>query len=66
MDIDEQECNECGASDWSELFSKDYPERRRERDRTVQTIYACTECGSEGKHFEHNDGGPDTMSGAFR
>lgn len=66
MTIDDQECNECGASDWNKIFDKDYPERRRERDRTVQTVYACESCGAEGRHFEHQDGGPDTYSGAFR
>jgi len=66
MTIEDQECNECGASDWTYVLDKDYPERRRERDRTVQTVYSCNECGAEGKHFEHQDGGPDTYSGAFR
>lgn len=60
------ECNECGASDWSKMQENDYPERRRERDRTVEKIYRCTQCGNEGKRFVHNNGGPDILSGAMR
>ncbi len=62
----EQSCNECGAEEWEYLFDKDYPEHRPERDRTVQTVYKCDNCGAEGKHFEHKNGGPDTYTGAFR
>jgi len=66
MELDNQDCNECGASNWNKALEKDYPERRNERDRTVKTVYSCQECGAEGKHFEHKDGGADTLSGAFR
>lgn len=62
----ERECNNCGSSEWHQILTKDYPERRRERDRTVQTVYACESCESEGRHFVHNNGGPDTFSGALR
>lgn len=62
----ERDCNNCGDSDWKRVLENDYPERRRERDRTVETIYECGGCGSEGKHFVHNDGGTDTFSGALR
>ena len=66
MAIEDRECNECGASDWSKVLDTNYPKRRNERNRTVKNVYACQECGAEGKHFEHNGGGPDTYSGAFR
>jgi len=66
MDIDEQTCGDCGASEWKQVVQTDYPERRQERDRTVRTVYECADCGAEGTHFEHRDGGPDTFSGAFR
>lgn len=63
MDV---ECNECGGTDWSEVLTTDYPERRRERDRTEKQVYECESCGAEGRRFVHNAGGPDTFSGAFR
>lgn len=66
MGIEEKTCTECSASDWTKMLEDDYPEHRSERDRTVKTVYRCNECGAEGKHFEHNDGGVDTMSGALR
>lgn len=66
MELDNQDCNQCGASNWNKALEKDYPERRRERDRTIQRVYICQECGAEGKHFVHQDGGGDTLSGAFR
>ncbi len=65
MEID-RECNECGASNWSNVLETDYPERRNERNRTVKTVYNCNNCGAQGRHFEHKSGGPDTYSGAFR
>lgn len=58
-------CNDCGDSDWTELLDTSYPERRRDRDQTVKTVYECKSCGAQGRHFEHHDG-PDTFSGAFR
>lgn len=66
MLIEDQQCNECGASSWTELVQTDYPERRRERDRTVKTVYRCDECGAEGKHFDHQNTGTVQLSGAFR
>lgn len=66
MSVDNRECNECGATDWKQVIQTDYPERRQERDRTVQTVYECCDCGSEGKHFVHNDGTADIFSGAMR
>jgi hypothetical protein len=66
MTIEDQECNECGASDWDFLFDKGYPERRRERDQTVQSVYKCEECGAEGKHFDRQDSGTEQLTGAFR
>lgn len=61
----EKSCTNCGSSDWNELFNKDYPEHRSDRDRTIQTVYECDECGAQGKRFEHNGGGPDIFSGAM-
>jgi hypothetical protein len=66
MSSSDTNCGECGASDWRKLFSEEYPERRRERDRTVRTVYRCCECGAEGKYFEHQDGGADVYSGAMK
>jgi len=66
MELDNQNCNECGASNWKYILDKDYPERRRERDRTVQTVYQCKECGAEAKHFEHQDSGTEQFSRAMR
>lgn len=60
------DCNSCGDSDWSKVVETDYPERRRDRDRTIKTVYECQSCGAEGRHFEHQDGGTDTYSGAMR
>lgn len=65
-DPTEVACGNCGATDWSKVLSTDYPERRRERDRTVKTVYTCQECGAEGKHFEHQDDGTEQLSGAMR
>ena len=62
----DRECNNCHTSSWSKVFTDDYPERRRERDRTVKEVYVCTDCGKEGRYFTHNEGGADTVSGAFR
>jgi len=62
----DRDCNDCGSGEWNRLFDTDYPDRRRERDRTVKTVYECESCGSEGSHFAHNDGGSDTFSGALR
>lgn len=66
MTIDNQECNQCGESDWKEVLTKDYPERRQERDRTVKTVYVCDECGAEGRHFDHQDSGTEQLTGALR
>lgn len=66
MELDNQNCSDCGASEWNYVFDKDYPERRAERDRTIKTVYACKECGAEGKHFEHQDSGTEQLSGALR
>lgn len=62
----ERECNNCGGSDWSRILEDDYPQRRRERDRTVKTVYVCDSCGAEGRHFEHQNGGTEQYSGALR
>jgi len=59
-------CNECGSSNWNEVLSDSYPERRRDRDQTVKTVYTCRECGAEGRHFEHQDEGTEQLSGAMR
>lgn len=64
--VDDRQCTECGATDWNDVWEDSYPERRNERDRTVKTVYVCQDCGSEGRHFEHNAGGPDTYSGSLR
>jgi len=66
MSTDDRQCGECGSSEWTEILQTDYPERRRERDRTVKTVYQCDECGAEGKHFNHQDGGTEQFSGAMR
>ena len=66
MSVDDQTCGECGASDWNEVLSTDYPERRRERDRTVKTVYQCEECGAEGNHFNHQNEGTEQFTGAMR
>lgn len=67
MEVDNQNCTECGGSNWEKVFDTAYPERRKERKRTVKTVYVCGECDAEGKYFEHNNAdGTDTMSGAFR
>lgn len=66
MEIDSIDCNECGTSDWSQVLVDTYPERRQDRDRTVKTVYRCQSCDAEGRHFQHNAGGPDTITGAFR
>lgn len=66
MAIENRQCNECGSNEWNNVMDKDYPERRRERDRTIQTVYICENCGAEGRHFEHQSGGSDIYSGAFR
>jgi DNA-directed RNA polymerase subunit RPC12/RpoP len=63
MDIN---CTECGSSDWSKVLSDDYPEHRRERERTVKTVYTCNDCGAEGRHFEHQHEGTEQYSGAIR
>lgn len=65
MELDSTTCSECDATDWNKILENDYPERRKERERTVESIYQCKECGAEGKHFEHNSGS-DTLSGAMR
>lgn len=62
----ERDCNNCGNSAWKQLLKKEYPERRRERERTVQTVYECEVCGTEGKHFEHKGGTKPIFSGALR
>lgn len=59
-------CNKCGASNWTKLFEKDYPERRRDRDRTIQTVYECESCGAFGKHFNHQDQGTEQYTAAMR
>jgi len=66
MEIANRTCTECGASNWNYAFDKSYPDRRRDRDQTVQTIYQCKECGAEGKHFEHNHQGTEMLTGALR
>lgn len=63
MDTD---CSSCGCSDWKKLAEDDYPERRRERDRTVKTVYICTQCGAEGKHFDDGESGYERFTGAMR
>ncbi len=64
--VEDRECATCGSTDWEEIWENSYPERRKERHRTVKTVYVCQNCGSEGRHFEHRAGGPDTYSGALR
>ena len=59
-------CNECGATNWNDIHESGYPDRRRDRDQTIMTIYKCNECGAEGKHFEHNHQGTEQLSGALR
>lgn len=59
-------CSECGSTSWRQLLEKDYPERRQERDRTIERVYLCAECDAQGKHFIHQDGGLPTFSGAMR
>lgn len=66
MVVDDRECNNCGASNWTKVLETDYPERRRDRDRTVKTLYACDECNEEGKHFEHQHMGTEKYTGALR
>jgi hypothetical protein len=61
----ERECG-CGSTEWTLKADVDYPERLQERDRTVKEIYVCNECGTEGRRFVHQNGGPDIYSGAFR
>lgn len=61
-----RECNECGASDWKQVVSTSYPERRRDRDQTIKTVYECQSCGSEGRHFDQQDSGTEQYSGAMR
>lgn len=65
MEID-TDCNECGSSDWNKLLEDDYPERRRERDRTVKEVYQCNNCGAEGKRFDRQQSGTVQRSGAMR
>jgi len=63
----ERNCGDCGATDWAKMLESEYPEHRQERDRTVETVYKCRECGAQGKHFEYNNGdGSDNYSGALR
>lgn len=59
-------CNNCGSGEWTKLVSNDYPERRRERDRTVRTTYRCDECGAEGRHFDRQQTGTEQFAGAMR
>jgi hypothetical protein len=59
-------CNNCGASDWDKLFDIGYPEKRRDRDQTVKTVYRCEECGSEGRHFDRQSTGTEQLTGAMR
>lgn len=65
MEVD-RKCNECGATEWTEIVQTDYPERRQERDRTVKTVYVCTECSAEGKHFDRKETGTEQYTGALR
>jgi hypothetical protein len=65
MELD-RNCNECGADSWTKLVEDDYPERRRERDRTVKRVYHCQECGAEGRHFDRQESGTEQYSGALR
>lgn len=60
------ECTECGGEEWTLLNEKDYPERRRERDRTVEQVYRCNECGAQGKRFDQKNDGTVQLSGAMR
>lgn len=64
--VDDRNCSNCGGGDWEEIWENTYPDSRNERDRTVKTVYVCNTCGSEGRHFVHRAGGPDTYSGALR
>lgn len=68
MSIEEQVCSECGESDWKELegMEKSYPERRRERDRTVRRLFRCRSCGAQARRFEDGQSSEIQYSGAMR
>lgn len=66
MSVDDKNCRECGASNWSKVAEMDYPERRRERNRTVKEVYSCEECGTEGRRFNQQKNGTIQFSGALR
>jgi uncharacterized Zn finger protein len=66
MDI-ERTCNDCGSSEWREIvpLKTSYPERRKERERTVRRILECENCGAEGRRFEDGHSGHIQYSGAM-
>jgi len=66
MSVDERTCNECGASNWTKVVDDAYPDRRRDRDKTVKTVYACDSCDSEARHFDQRNDGTEIFSGAMR
>jgi hypothetical protein len=66
MSIDSRQCSECGSTDWRFLFENSYPDRRRERDRTVMSLYVCNNCGAEGKHFDQQNDGTEQFTKALR
>jgi len=66
MSVDDRTCVECGSANWTKLLEEDYPQKRRERDRTIKHVYKCAECGAEGRHFERQDSGTNQFAGALR
>jgi hypothetical protein len=62
----DRDCNECGSSEWTEIVETSYPERRKERAQTVKTVYACDQCGAEGRHFDQRNDGTTQYAGAMR
>lgn len=68
MDID-SDCNDCGASNWSEVdgLQKLYPvTRERDRDKTERRVLVCENCGSEARRFEDGYTGYVRFTGALR
>jgi len=35
----ERSCNSCGSTDWILVYEESYPERRKDRHRTIKRIY---------------------------
>ena len=66
MELDSVACSECGATDWTQILSTDYPERRKGRERTMKEVYRCENCGAEGRRFDQKNSGTTRLSGAMR